>query len=108
MHVAQIIAEKGASVLTAGANDRITRLLKLLASRNVGAIVICDAAGAVIGIVSGGESAGAHLGGPSVRFRAATGDPVAAIRPHPPRANRSSRRRGRGGRIRHGRVLRPS
>ena len=52
MHVAQIIAEKGASVLTAGANDRITRLLKLLASRNVGAIVICDAAGAVIGIVS--------------------------------------------------------
>lgn len=52
MHVATILNAKGRSVLTARHDDTIRRVIELLSRHNVGAVIVCDADGSVVGILS--------------------------------------------------------
>ncbi len=52
MAVASILATKGNAVVTASASDTVMQLALKLAEHRIGAIVICDAAGTISGIVS--------------------------------------------------------
>lgn len=52
MNVAQILRNKGRDVLTIRAHHTLRHAAETLGSRRVGAIVVTDAAGAVLGILS--------------------------------------------------------
>ena len=52
MNVATILNQKGRSVATAGADDSLMDIVRRLAEHKVGAMVIVDKSGAVIGIIS--------------------------------------------------------
>jgi CBS domain-containing protein len=52
MAVASILATKGTTVVTAAAGDSVMDIALKLAEHRIGAIVICDAAGTINGIVS--------------------------------------------------------
>ena len=50
--IARILAEKGRNVSTIQPDRTIAQVLELLAAENIGAVVVTDAAGAVVGILS--------------------------------------------------------
>ncbi len=52
MNVAQILGQKGRDVLTAAPHNTLQEASQLLGRRRVGALVVVDAAGAVLGILS--------------------------------------------------------
>jgi CBS domain-containing protein len=52
MNVAQILGQKGRDVLTAQPHYTLQQAAELLGRRRVGALVVTDAAGAVLGILS--------------------------------------------------------
>ncbi len=52
MHVAAILKAKGAEVVTIGPGESVAATARLLNVKNIGAALIRDAAGAVIGIIS--------------------------------------------------------
>lgn len=52
MLVSQILATKGSAVFTAGPNETVAAAAALLHARRVGAMVIVDEAGDVVGILS--------------------------------------------------------
>lgn len=52
MNVAQILSQKGREVLSAAPHHTLQQAAELLGRRRVGALVIADASGAVLGILS--------------------------------------------------------
>lgn len=52
MHVAQILNHKGRAVFTVAPTDSVRRAVDVLRTHNVGAVVVCDASGTVVGILS--------------------------------------------------------
>ena len=52
MNVAQILKQKGREVLTTAPHHNLAHAAEMLARRKVGAVVIADAAGKVLGILS--------------------------------------------------------
>jgi len=52
MNVAQILGQKGRDVLTAAPHYTLQQAVELLGKRRVGALVVTDAGGAVLGILS--------------------------------------------------------
>ncbi len=52
MHVADIIKVKGSNVVTTGADETVAATARLLNVKRIGAIVVCDANGKVIGMIS--------------------------------------------------------
>ena len=52
MHVADILKTKGDEVITTGPGESIAATVRLLNVKNIGATVVLDAHGAVIGIIS--------------------------------------------------------
>lgn len=52
MSVLQMLKHKGREVVTARANERVGEAARVLAARNIGAVVVTDASGAVAGILS--------------------------------------------------------
>ena len=52
MTVARILAEKGRTVVTVPPDRTIDEAIHLLAEKRIGALVVCDAGGDVIGILS--------------------------------------------------------
>jgi CBS domain-containing protein len=52
MHVSDILKEKGTDVVTTGANETVADTAKLLNLKRIGAVVVCDAPGKVIGVIS--------------------------------------------------------
>lgn len=52
MNVATILNQKGRNVATAGADDSLMGIVRALAEHKVGAMVIVDGSGEVIGIIS--------------------------------------------------------
>ncbi len=52
MNVAQILKQKGRDVLTTAPHYSLREAAKVLGRRRVGAVVVADAAGAVLGILS--------------------------------------------------------
>ncbi|WP_395666260.1 CBS domain-containing protein [Methylocella sp.] len=50
--IARILAEKGRNVSTTQPERTIAEVLQLLAAQNIGAVVVTDADGAVVGILS--------------------------------------------------------
>ncbi|OUR77535.1 inosine-5-monophosphate dehydrogenase [Alphaproteobacteria bacterium 46_93_T64] len=52
MNVASILKEKGGKIITASANDDITSIAGLLYDKKIGAILIVDSSGAVLGVLS--------------------------------------------------------
>ena len=52
MNVAHILGQKGRDVLTAQPHATLQQAVELLGKRRVGALVVADAAGAVLGILS--------------------------------------------------------
>ncbi len=52
MHVADILKTKGSDVVTSGADETVAATARLLNLKRIGAVVVCDAPGAVIGVIS--------------------------------------------------------
>ena len=52
MNIASLLASKGAKVITIGPHDSIRAALTLLAEHNIGALVVVDGQGGLVGIVS--------------------------------------------------------
>ncbi len=52
MHVSDILKSKGSSVITTGPDETVAATARLLNVKRIGAIVVCDTAGAVAGIIS--------------------------------------------------------
>jgi CBS domain-containing protein len=52
MNIASILARKGGRVVTCGPDQSIRQALGLLAEHNIGALVVVDATGAPVGILS--------------------------------------------------------
>ena len=52
MHVSQILREKGDAVFTVSPEETVSNAVVLLHANNVGALVVVDRKGAVVGIVS--------------------------------------------------------
>jgi CBS domain-containing protein len=52
MNVAQILSQKGREVLSAAPHNTLQEAAELLGGRRVGALIVTDAAGAVLGILS--------------------------------------------------------
>ncbi len=52
MNVAQILKQKGRDVLTTAPHHTLQQASELLGRRKVGAVIVADAAGAVLGILS--------------------------------------------------------
>lgn len=52
MSVSTILGGKGRTVVTAGPTDKVEKIVQLLAEKKIGAIVVVDKAGAILGIVS--------------------------------------------------------
>ena len=52
MHVSEILKNKGSDVVTKGPGDTVLVIAQLLSTKNIGAILIRDDRGAVVGIIS--------------------------------------------------------
>ena len=52
MHVADILKTKGSNVVTSGADETVAATARLLNLKRIGAVVVCDAPGKVIGVIS--------------------------------------------------------
>lgn len=52
MRISDLLRTKGAAVATVSPETNVTELLERLAEHNVGALVVVDADGAIVGIVS--------------------------------------------------------
>jgi CBS domain-containing protein len=52
MSVSHILGGKGRAVITAGPKDKVEAVVKLLAEKKIGAIVVVSPAGSILGIVS--------------------------------------------------------
>lgn len=52
MNIASLLASKGVNVVTIGPRDSIRSALSLLAQHNIGALVVVEPQGALVGIVS--------------------------------------------------------
>ena len=52
MHVADILKTKGSNVVTSGADETVAATARLLNLKRIGAVVVCDAPGTVIGVIS--------------------------------------------------------
>jgi CBS domain-containing protein len=52
MNIASLLASKGVKVVTIGPQDTIRRALTLLAQHNIGALVVVEGDGTLVGIVS--------------------------------------------------------
>ena len=52
MNIASLLASKGVKVVTIGPQEPIRRALSLLAQHNIGALVVIEAQGVLVGIVS--------------------------------------------------------
>ncbi len=52
MHVSDILKNKGSDVVTKAPGDTVLAIARLLSSKRIGAIVIRDGRGAVVGIIS--------------------------------------------------------
>ena len=52
MHVSEILKSKGANVITCGPDDTVAATARLLNSKRIGAVLVCDTSGAVAGIIS--------------------------------------------------------
>ncbi len=52
MHVSDILKSKGSSVVTTGPDETVAATARLLNVKRIGAVVVCDTAGAVAGIIS--------------------------------------------------------
>lgn len=52
VNVAGILARKGTDVITMTRDAAVSAAVQVLTEHNVGALVVCDAAGAIVGIVS--------------------------------------------------------
>ncbi len=52
MHVSEILKNKGSDVVTKGPGDSVLSIAEILSAKHIGAIVIRDGGGAVVGIIS--------------------------------------------------------
>ncbi len=52
MHVADILKTKGSTVVTSAADETVAATARLLNLKRIGAVVVCDAPGKVIGVIS--------------------------------------------------------
>ena len=52
MHVSEILKHKGSDVITKGPGDTVLEIARLLSAKHIGAIVIRNNRGAVVGIIS--------------------------------------------------------
>ena len=52
MHVADILKTKGSNVVTSSADETVAATAQLLNLKRIGAVVVCDAPGKVIGVIS--------------------------------------------------------
>ena len=52
MHVSEILKHKGSDVITTGPGDTVLEIARLLSAKHIGAIVIRNDRGAVVGIIS--------------------------------------------------------
>ncbi len=52
MHVADILKTKGSNVVTSGADETVAATARLLNLKRIGAVIVCDATGKVIGMMS--------------------------------------------------------
>ena len=52
MHVSDILKSKGSDVVTKGPDDTLLAIARLLSAKSIGAILICDGRGLVVGIIS--------------------------------------------------------
>ncbi len=52
MHVADILKVKGTDVVTTGPDETVAATVRLLNVKRIGAIVVCDAAAKVVGVIS--------------------------------------------------------
>ena len=52
MHVADILKAKGTDVVTTGPDETVAATVRLLNVKRIGAVVVCDAAGKVVGVIS--------------------------------------------------------
>ncbi len=52
MHVADILKTKGSNVVTSNADETVVATARLLNLKRIGAVVVCDAPGKVIGVIS--------------------------------------------------------
>ena len=52
MHVSEILKNKGSDVVTKGPGDSVLSIAETLSAKHIGAIVIRDGGGAVVGIIS--------------------------------------------------------
>ena len=52
MHVSEILKSKGADVVTTGPDETVAATARQLNVKRIGAVVVCDGAGAVTGIIS--------------------------------------------------------
>ena len=52
MHVANILKVKGTDVVTIGPDETVAATARLLNAKRIGAILVCDANGKVVGVIS--------------------------------------------------------
>jgi CBS domain-containing protein len=52
MHVSDILRDKGTNVVTTDADETVAATARLLNLKRIGAVVVCDAPGKVIGVIS--------------------------------------------------------
>ena len=52
MHVADILKTKGSNVVTSGADETVAATARLLNLKRIGAVIVRDATGKVIGVMS--------------------------------------------------------
>ena len=52
MHVANILKVKGTDVVTIGPDESVAATVQLLNVKHIGALLVCDAAGKVVGVIS--------------------------------------------------------
>ncbi len=52
MHVSEILKHKGSDVVTKGPGDTVLDIAKLLSAKHIGAVLIRDDGGSVVGIIS--------------------------------------------------------
>ena len=74
MTIASLLAKKGVKVVTIGPRDTIREALRRLAEHNIGALVVVDGQGGLVGIVSERDIVRAL-----VRTEAILVEPIAAI-----------------------------
>ena len=52
MHVSNILKVKGSDVITTGPDESISAIVRMLNDKRIGAVIVRDGAGAVVGIIS--------------------------------------------------------